>query len=242
MLLDRYNETLDALFQKVRATQRASIIAVGKAIAEAVASGHCVHIFDSGHIINSELIFRGGGLILYKQFKYSLQVENPVRRRDRSMLDTSMAGLAAYALKASGAMPGDVMLIGSVSGKTANVVDLAVEAKAFGLTTVAVTSVEYSSRVQSDHPCGKRLFECTDYVLDNCAPVGEAMMPVEGLDARLCAASGLSAAMMLWSVTAVVTEELLGMGITPGVLKSSNFEGGPEFNASVLDTYAQKGW
>ncbi len=242
MLLDTYNDTLDALIAKVRATQRETIITVGKTVASAVANGHCVHIFDSGHIINSELIFRGGGLILYKQFKYSLQVENPVRKRDRSAVNTDMTGLAAYALKASGALPGDVMFIGSVSGKTANVVDLAVEAKKFGLTTVAVTSVAYSEQVSSDHPCGKRLFECTDYVLDNCAPVGEAMMPVEGLEARLGAASGLSAAMIMWSVTAVVVEELLAMGVTPGVLKSSNFAGGPEFNASVLDTYAKYGW
>ena len=98
----------------MKTTQRENIIAAGKLIADAVDQGACVHICDSGHIIDSELIYRGGGLILYKKFKYNLVVDNPVRKRDRSDLDTSMEGLAAYALKASGARPGDVMILGSV--------------------------------------------------------------------------------------------------------------------------------
>ena len=241
MLLDRYNETIDGLLSTVKTTQRGAIIEAGKMIAEAVKNGACVHIHDTGHIINSELIYRGGGLLLYKPFKYNLNVENPVRKRDRSSVDTSMVGLAAYALKASGAMPGDVMIIGSVSGPNIPVVDLAIEAKKFGLKIIVVTSMSYSSQVKSDHPSGLRLFELADIVLDNCAPAAEALMEVDGLEARLCAASGISAAFILWSVTTVVVEELLNMGITPSVLKSANFPGGPEFNAELHKIYEEKG-
>ena len=152
-----------------------------------------------------------------------------------------MAGLAAYALKASGAMPGDVMIIGSVSGRNVPVVDLAIEAKKFGLKIIVVTSMAYSSQIQSEHPSGLRLFELADIVLDNCAPAAEALMEVDGLEARLCAASGISAAYILWSVTTVVVEELLQMGITPSVLKSANFPGGPEFNAELHKIYEEKG-
>ncbi|MEG0767535.1 MAG: sugar isomerase domain-containing protein, partial [Clostridia bacterium] len=171
-----------------------------------------------------------------------LQVENPVRKRDRSKLDTSMAGLAAYALKASGAMPGDVMFIGSVSGRNVPVVDLALEAKRMGLTVIALTSMTYSPQVSSDHPCGKRLFELADLVLDNCAPAAEAMMDVEGLEPKMCAASGLSAAFLMWSVTTVAVEAMLQKGMTPGVLKSANFPGGNEFNAEVIRHYEEFGW
>ena len=132
MLLDRYWDTINDLYSRVKTTQRENIIAAGKLIADAVDQGACVHICDSGHIIDSELIYRGGGLILYKKFKYNLVVDNPVRKRDRSDLDTSMEGLAAYALKASGARPGDVMILGSVSGRTFSIVDLAYEARKTG--------------------------------------------------------------------------------------------------------------
>jgi len=235
MLLDTYWKTIDELYEKLRTTQRESIVAAGKLIADAADAGACVHIHDSGHIIDAELIHRGGGLILYKQFKYNLNVINPVRKRDRSEVDSSMEGLAEYALRASGALPGDVFILGSVSGRTASVVDLAYEAKKMGMRLAVITSMVYSESVDAVHSCGKKLYEMADVVIDNCAPAAEAMMEVDGLDARLCAASGLSAAYIMWSVTTVVVEELLKRGKVPGVFKSANFPGGPEYNKNVIE-------
>jgi len=235
MLLDRYWKEIENLYDKVKSTQRENIIKAGNLIADAVDKGACVHIHDSGHIIDSELIYRGGGLILYKKFKYDLVVDNPVRKRDRSDMDTSMEGLAAYAIKASGAKPGDVFILGSVSGRTFKVVDLAYEAKKLGMKLIVVTSMSYATSVDSPHSSGKKLYELADVVLDNCAPAAEALMEVEGLEPRLCAASGLSAAFILWSVTTVVVEELMKRGKTPGVLKSANFPGGNEYNKNYVE-------
>jgi len=235
MLLDRYWEEVEKLYNKVKTTQRENIIKAGKLIAEAVDQGACVHICDSGHIIDHELIYRGGGLILFKRFKYDLVVDNAVRKRDRSDMDTSMEGLAAYALKASGARPGDVFILGSVSGRTFKIVDLAYEAKKLGMKIIAVTSMEYATTVDSPHSSGLKLYEMADVVIDNCAPAGEALMEVEGLEPRLCASSGLTAAFILWSVTTVIVEELMKRGKTPGVLKSANFPGGNEYNKKYVE-------
>lgn len=235
MLIDRYWETIDALYAKVRSTQKENILKAAALIAQAVEDGACIHIHDSGHIIDSELIYRGGGLILYKPFKYHLAVDNPVRKRDRSDLNTSMEGLAAYALRASGARPGDVFILGSVSGRTFGVVDLACEARRMGMKIIVITSMSYATQVESPHSSGRRLYEFADVVIDNCAPPAEAMMEVEGLQANLCAASGLSAAFIMWSVTAGVVEELLKHGKMPGVLKSANFPGGNEYNKSFVE-------
>ena len=241
MLIDRYHQRINEQVQKVESSQRESCLAAGRLVAECVKSGGAVHVFDTGHIINSELIYRGGGLLLLKQLKYTLQVENPVRERDRSGVETSMEGLAAYVLRASGALPGDVLFIGSVSGKTVNVVDLAIEARKFGMKVIAVTSLEYSSSVPSLHSSGKRLFEGADIVLDNCTPAAEAMLEVEGLEARFAAASGISAALLLWSVCAAAIDELLAAGLRPSVLKSENFEDGPAYNAALKKRYEETG-
>ena len=235
MLMDRYWEHIDELYSKVRGTQKDNMIKAGKLIAGAVSNGACVHIHDTGHIIDSELIYRGGGLILYKKLKYQLTVDNPVRKRDRSDMDTNMEGLASYALKASGVRPGDVIIIGTVSGRTFSAVDLAFEAKKMGVKLILITSMVYANSVEPVHSSGKKLFEIVDVVLDNCAPAAEAMMEVEGLEARLCAASGLSAAFIMWSITTVVVEELLEKGIMPGVLKSANFPGGNDYNKGFVE-------
>lgn len=240
MLIDRYWQEISNLYDRVKTTQKENIIKAGNLIAEAVDQGACVHIHDTGHIIDSELIYRGGGLILYKKFKYNLVVDNPVRKRDRSDMNTSMEGLAAYALKASGARPGDVFIIGSVSGRTFSAVDLAYEAKKLGMKIIVITSMSYATTVDSPHSSGSKLYEMADVVIDNCAPAAEAMMEVEGLEPRLCAASGLSAAFIMWSVTTVVVEELMKRGKTPGVLKSANFPGGNDYNKSYVEPRYEK--
>jgi uncharacterized phosphosugar-binding protein len=240
-LLDRYHERINQQIKTVEETQYDNIVAVGNAIAECVAKGGAVHVFDTGHIIDSELIERGGGVYYLKKFKYNLDVFNDVRPRDRSSVDKDMTGLAAYALKQSEALPGDIIIIGSVSGKNQNVVDLAIEAKKFGLAVVAMTSLEYSKQVESKHSSGKRLFECADYVLDNCAPAAEGMMKVEGIDAPFAAASGISAALIMWSVVAHSVDALLAKGITPSIYKSYNFADGWEYNAIQKANYEKTG-
>ena len=59
---------------------------------------------------------------------------------------------------------------------------------------------------------------------------------------RMCAASGISATLILWSVTCVAVEEMLKMGITPSVLKSANFPGGNEYNQQLIDHYEKTGF
>lgn len=240
-LLDRYTQRINEQFEKVETTQRDAIIAVGNAIAQCVEKGGAVHVYDSGHIIDSELIGRGGGLMLLQRLRYNLDVISGGPDRDRSGVDQSMEGLAAYALKKSQVLPGDILIIGSVSGKTAHIVDMALEAKKMGLTVVAMTSVEYSSSVPSLHSSGKRLFECADYVLDNCAPLGEGMLEVPGIRAHFGAASGLSAALIMWSVCAQAIDRLLADGYTPSVYLSDNVIGGMEYNAQLLKHFQETG-
>ena len=52
--------------------------------------------------------------------------------------------LVGYALCASKAAPGDILIIGSVFGKTVPVVDMVLEVHKLGLTVIAVTSMDYS--------------------------------------------------------------------------------------------------
>ena len=243
MLLERYRGAVDSLLEKVRNTQTEAIEKCGKLFAETVANGGCIHLGKICHEIEHDLIYRGGGPIFYKAFKWNLNVENPVRARDRSGVDQNTEGLAAYALKASGVLPGDVIVVSSVSGRTLSVVDLAWEAKKMGVKVVALISMEYATQVDAVHSSGKKLYEFVDIVLDNCAPAAEAMLEVEGIEARFAAASGIASDYIMWSVTSVCVEEMLKMGLTPGILKSANFPGGNDYNKTVVEPhYDEYGW
>ena len=242
MLLDVYNEAVDNLIHKVRTTQRDNIIKAGELIAQTVANGGNVYLSGICHSIEMDVLNRGGGVVFYKHFSYKMDVEKKGRVRDRSEIDDSTWGMAEYALKLSDMKPGDLLMVSSVSGRTKNVVDLAYEAKKMGIKVIAFTSMEYTMSVDPVHPSGKRLYEMVDIAMDNCAPSAEAMIEVPGIEARFAAASGLACDILLWSMTAVAVEKLQEKGITPGVLKSANFPGGPEYNKVLNENYEKVGW
>ena len=241
-LLNRYQEAVQNLFDKVKRTQEANIVQAGEMIANCIADGGAVHISNICHMIEYDILNRGGGPIFYKRFDYNLAIDNETRKRDRSGVDTSIEGLGRYALQASNVLPGDILILSSVSGRTAKVVDLAWEAKKFGCKVIALISMEYAHSVDPVHSSGKKLHEMVDLVLDNCAPAAEAMLEVEGLDARFAAASGLASGYILWSATAVAVESLMKRGITPGIFKSINFPGGPEQYEAVCKAYEERGY
>ena len=216
-LMHRYQKAVDDLFAKVRDTQTETIIKAGTMIADAVANGGKVYLNDICHSIEMDLIYRGGGPIFYKKFKKDEHMES---------------------LKA-----GDVLVVSSVSGRTAHVVDLAWEAMEKGVSVIAFTSMEYARQVDPVHPSGKKLYEFVTLAVDNCAPAAEAMIEVEGIEARFAAASGIASDYIMWNITSVVVEKMLEKGLTPGILKSANFPGGNDYNKTVVEpNYEKFGW
>ena len=244
MLLDRYREAIDELFKKVRDTQTENIIKAGELVADSVANGGCIFLSSICHSMEMDSIYRGGGPIFYKHFSYNLTVENGARARDNSDLDYDRQGAEArYALMNSNFRPGDVLFLASVSGRTKKVVDLAYEAVKLGINVVAFTSMEYATQVEPVHPSGKKLYEIATVTIDNCAPAAEAMLDVEGIEAKFGAASGIASDYIMWSITSVAVEKLLEKGITPGILKSANFPGGNDYNKTVIEpNYEKYGW
>ena len=216
-LMHRYQKAVDDLFAKVRDTQTETIIKAGTMIADAVANGGKVYLNDICHSIEMDLIYRGGGPIFYKKFKKEEHMES---------------------LKA-----GDVLVVSSVSGRTAHVVDLAWEAMEKGVNVIAFTSMEYARQVDPVHPSGKKLYEFVTLAVDNCAPAAEAMLEVDGIEARFAAASGIASDYIMWNITSVVVEKMLEKGLTPGILKSANFPGGNDYNKQIIEPhYDEFGW
>ena len=243
MILDDYQKRVDQLFNQIKETQRDNIIKAGKMIADTIDEGGNIYLSGICHSIEMDLFNRGGGPAFYRTFHYKLDVQSDARKRDRSDLDTNMEGLGAYILKASTIRPGDVLFVGSVSGRTASVVDLAYEAKKMGIKVIAMSSMSYAKDVDPIHSSGKKLYEIVDLTLDNCAPSAEAMLEVEGIEAHFAAASGIASSYILWSVTAVVLEEMQKRGKTPLLLKSANYPGGKDYNnAEVYPHYEKYGW
>ena len=215
MLIDRYQQAAFDLLFKVRTTQREAIEKAGELVADAVEHGGKIYFNGICHSIEQDVLYRGGGPIFYKGYKAG---------------ETELK-------------PGDVLFVSSVSGRTKSVVDLTWDCINKGIKVIAFTSMEYACAVDPVHESGKKLYEMATLTLDNCAPAAEAMLDVEGIEAKFAAASGIASDFILWSLTSVAVEKMLRDGYTPGILKSANFPGGNDYNKQIIEPhYDEFGW
>lgn len=242
MLIERYFSALQAQLAELAAHPE-PIRRAAKLCADALADGGVIHIFDSGHLVSQELIFRAGGLAALSGLEIGLNIANVVRTRPALPDGPGLTfGYIQHIFASNQLRRGDVLFVGSVSGKTANVVELALQARAHGLTVIALTALDYSSKLASDHPSGKHLYEAADLALDNGAPYGDGMLEVEGLPYPLCPASGIGAAAVMWAVVAGAVEELLARGLTPTVLPSINLPDGKALVDAAVAEALRKGY
>ena len=215
MLVQRYQEAVFALLNKAKESQKEAIEKAATIIAQAVENGHKIYFRSICHNIEMDLIDRGGGPIFYKKYEPGTTELHE----------------------------GDVMIVSSVSGRTKAVVDLTYECINKGISVIAFTSMEYATQVDPVHESGKKLYEMATAVIDNCAPAAEAMLDVEGIEAKFAAASGIASDFLMWSITAEVVDIMLKDGYTPGILKSNNFPGGDNYNRTVIEPhYEQYGY
>src|SRR5580700_6416258 len=161
-IAETYYNRANELLARAWKENRPAIAALAPIIGASVAAGGVIHTFGSGHseIISREIIGRAGGLVCVTGiidptggFIENLPGygERLAARYDRQ-----------YQLKA-----GETVIVISNSGKNASPIDVALYAKAKGLTVAALTCLAMSRVTPSQHPSGKRLFEVADHVLDN---------------------------------------------------------------------------
>lgn len=200
-------------------------------IGRSVASGGVVHTFGSGHseIVSREIIGRAGGLVCVSGIIDLTGgfVEN---------LPGFGEALAARYDRQHQMLAGETVIVISNSGKNASPVDVALYARAKGLTVAALTSMAMSAAVSSQHPSGKRLFEVADHVLDNGGVPGDAVVDVGGGTSAGPTSTLIGCSILNWLMLAVM-EWLSANGHPLPVLRSQNLPGAIEHNRALAARY-----
>lgn len=226
------------LLQEVRRTQAAGIAQAAEAVARAIQEDHLVYVFGATHagILAQELFYRAGGMVPVNPVLPPGLTTDVVPSTLTSRIER-LPGYGAQVLAETPIAAGDVVIVHSVSGRNAAAVEFAQGARQRGAYVIAVTSLAYSRAVQPRTSGLPRLFETADLVLDNLAPVGDALVELPGLPQHVGPISTVTGAAMLNAVIVAAARLLLERTGDAPVFMSANLDGGDAHNQRWLEHY-----
>ncbi len=236
---DFFNASQDIL-TKIRETQMENIARAAEICVESIANKGLVHLFGTGHSrIPVEEIFPRHGSFpgFHPIVELSLTFHNQIvgaNGQRQAMFLEKVEGLGEIILRNFIFAPQDSFIIFSNGGVNGVPVDVALGAKARGLPVIAVVSVAHSNASGIKHSSGKRLMDIADVVIDNCTPVGDALVTVPGLQYPVAPGSTFAYALIVNALKALVAAELTRRGQPPLVLTSSALIGSAE-SAELFD-------
>ena len=248
MISAGYFEAVRRLLEVLEKEQGENIAKAGEMIAGAVANGKVVHIHDTGHILNQEAFGRAGGPLFVFPFSFGLNVNSPVNHpRGQTRVKGSMEDrlrFIGYALDTSNIVAGDVLIISSVSGTSAEIVELASAAMKRGVKVIALTTTTYAKApgVKSEYPSGKFLYQMCDICIDHPGEVGDGVLELPGLSVKICPTSGITAVCAFWAIMAEAMDGLTRRGIVPSVLRKVHIEGSDDYNSKARERYSKLGY
>ena len=208
-----------------------------------ILAGRMVHVFGSGHsrIMVEEMWPRYGSFPGFNPIvELSLTFHNLVvgaNGQRQAMFLENTPGLAERILRNFYISPEDSALIISSSGCNVVPIEMAELFHQKKVKVVALLTREHSSKSKSKRADGKKLGDFADLVLDTGAPVGDAMVYVEGLDTPVAPGSTVGGALLINSIKAEVARLLTAAGMPPKVLSAGAVVGDERARTLFEDAY-----
>ncbi len=241
MSADSYFNSIVDTVRSIAETQRDTIRAAAELMAGTVEKDRSIFAFGASHsfIMAEEMVYRTGGLMLVNPI-YPHGMNLSVRPLTMTSRIERLPGLGAELLNGSKAAKGDLLLIFSTSGRNSVAIDMALKAAEKGVITIGVTSIAYSSAVESRHPSGQKLSEVCNVVIDNGVPYGDAVVSLEGFSGRIGPLSTVTGCALANAIVVEAVKIMVERGILPPVFMSANVDGGDEYNERLLKENAHR--
>jgi uncharacterized phosphosugar-binding protein len=217
--------------------------------AETILAGQMVHVFGSGHsrILVEEMWPRYGSFPGFNPIvELSLTFHNLVvgaNGQRQAMFLENVSGLAERILRNFDLKAGDSALVISSSGCNVVPVEMAQEFQRRGVKVVSIVSQLHADASTTRHPGGKKLQDFSDIVLDTGAPIGDAMVKIEGLETPVAPGSTVGGCLLVNAVKAEVAARLTKAGQPPKVLTAGALVGAAratELFEAAYDEHARR--
>ncbi len=243
-----YLSRAEGLIRRVR-EQSAEIGRAADWFAGTILAGRMVHVFGSGHsrIMVEEMwprygSFPGFNPIVELSLTFHQMVVGPNGQRQAMFLE-NVPGLAERILRNFDLSVDDAALVISSSGCNLVPIEIAALFRQRGIRVVAIVSLGHLEASASKDPAGRKLSDVADLVLDTGAPVGDAMVRVDGLDTPVAPGSTVGGCLLINCIKAEVAARLTAAGKPPRVLTAGAVVGAAratELFESAYDEHARR--
>lgn len=216
------------------------IRAAAKRFAQTILAGRMVHVFGSGHsrIMVEEMWPRYGSFPGFNPMvELSLSFHHPVvgsNGQRQAMFLENVPGFAERILRNYDFAEIDSALVISSSGCNIVPIEIAEGFQQRGVHVTALISEAHSKASSSKRKDNKKLTDFANILLDTGAPVGDAMVTIEGLEQPVAPGSTVGGCLVVNAIKAELAKLLVDAGQPPRVLAAGVILG-PERAAEVFE-------
>jgi uncharacterized phosphosugar-binding protein len=216
-MTDLYISRLSELLQRASKANEAVFATVAARLAETLQNGGLIHLYGSGHSVLpvQEAFPRYGSYVGFNPLTDPRVMWHNVLGAGGVRELLWLERTENYAEKFLDHQPlnaGDCIIIYGHSGRNASGIEAALYAKKRGLFVVAITAKANLDK-PATHSSGKRLADAADAVIDTCAPIEDAIVPIDGWSRPVSGSSTVLAMIMTHELIARTAQELSKRGV-----------------------------
>jgi len=217
--LEKSQQIYDRVAAQIEPMQQAADL-----FAATILAGRMVHVFGSGHsrIMVEEMWPRYGSFPgFHPMVELSLSFHHPVvgsNGQRQAMYLENVAGFAERILRNYDFSTQDAALVVSSSGCNIVPIEIAEGFQQRGIRVVALISKQHSEASTSKRADGKKLQDFAEIVLDTGAPVGDAMVKLDGLEQPVAPGSTVGGCLIVNCIKAELAKRLIDAGQPPKAL------------------------
>lgn len=231
MLAQQWLKNVRTVMDKIEATQLDNIGKAATIMADTIEQGRWVHTFGCGHatLPIEEMYPRIGGFVGFHPI-----IELPLTFFTRIVGEMGIhqflfleraEGFGVELMKGYSFDPRDTMWIFSHTGINNVNIDVALEAKKRGMKVIVYGSAAEGRGKKTRHSCGKTLFELADMIVDSCAPLQDASVPLKNHRDNIGPVSTMAFVTTVWMTITTVAEILADRGVKLFIHPSHNIPG-----------------
>jgi uncharacterized phosphosugar-binding protein len=231
MLAKQWLENARGIMTRIEETHMDNIRKAAELMADTIECNRWVHTFGCGHatLPIEEMYPRIGGFVGFHPMielplTFFTRITGEMGVHQFVFLER-VEGYGNEIMKGYDFDRRDIMWLFSHSGINNVNIDIALEARNKGMKVIVFGSAAEAKGKKTRHSSGKTIFDLADVIVDTCAPLEDASVPLVNHKDKIGPVSTMAFVTCVWMTITTVAEILAGRGVKLYIHPSHNVPG-----------------